>query len=321
MKMKQLGNTNVHISELSLGAMGLSLITRPPESQAIATIHSALDLGINIIDTADSYCIDESDKHHNERLIRKALQQYNGDTSHVLVATKGGYIRPEGKWVFSGSPEHLRQTIRESFEALGGEKPIDIWQHHRPDPNYTIEQSLTPVKEAVAEGIIRFVGLSNYSVEEIKRARDLVEVVAVQHQLNPWYRHHEFDGVLNYAKEEKLTFLASSPFGGIQGVRRTTALEKLTVFTEIAEAKGITIYSLMLAWLRSKSPLIVPIVGASKPTNVEASVKALTIKLSAEEVSRLDRSVPFNHLKQKLRWVKQQLQQLIPHSSSMFINT
>ncbi|MBD2197366.1 MULTISPECIES: aldo/keto reductase [Calothrix] len=311
MKMKQLGNTNVYISELSLGAMGLSLVSKPPESQAIATIHRALDLGINIIDTADSYCIDESDKHHNERLICKALQQYNGDTSHVLVATKGGYIRPKGEWVFNGSPEHLRKTIRESFEALGGEKPIDIWQHHRPDPNYTIEQSLTPVKEAVAAGIIRFVGLSNYSVEEIKRARDLVEVVAVQHQLNPWYRHHEFDGVLNYAQQEKLTFLASSPFGGIQGVRRTSALEKLTVFTEIAEAKGITVYSLMLAWLRSKSPVIVPIVGASRPTNIEASVNALMVQLSPEEVNRLDRSVPFDHLKQKLRWVKKQLLQFV----------
>lgn len=310
MEMKKLGNTSVTISELCLGAMGLSLITRPSESQAIETIHRALDLGINVIDTADSYCQDESDKHHNERLIHKALQQYNSDTSHILVATKGGYIRPQGEWVFSGSPEHLRQTIRESFEALGGEKPIDIWQHHRPDPNYTIEQSLTPVKEAVAEGIIRFVGLSNYSVEEIKRARELVEVVVIQHQLNPWYRHHEFDGVLNYSQQENLTFLASSPFGGIQGVRRTSTIEKLSIFTEIAKAKGITVYSLMLAWLRSKSPLIVPITGASKPTSIEASVNALTIKLSTEEVSRLDRSVPFNHLKQKLRWVKQQLRQL-----------
>ncbi|MDD1417307.1 aldo/keto reductase, partial [Dolichospermum sp. ST_con] len=148
MEMKKLGNTSVSISELALGAMGLSLISKPPESQAIATIHRALDLGINIIDTADSYCKDESDKHHNERLIYQALEQYSGDTSNVLVATKGGYIRPQGEWVFSGSPEHLRQTIRESFEALGGKKPIDIWQHHRPDPNYTIEQSLTPVKEA-----------------------------------------------------------------------------------------------------------------------------------------------------------------------------
>ncbi|MTJ08762.1 MULTISPECIES: aldo/keto reductase [unclassified Anabaena] len=311
MEMKQLGNTNVQISELCLGAMGLSLITKPPEAQAIETIHRALDLGINIIDTADSYCKDESDKHHNERLIHKAFNQYNGDTSHVLVATKGGYIRPQGEWVFSGSPEHLRQTIRESFEALGGDKPIDIWQHHRPDPNYTIEQSLTPVKEAVAEGIIRFVGLSNYSVEEIKRARDLVEVVAIQHQLNPWYRHHEFDGVLNYSNQEKLTFLASSPFGGIQGVRRTSTLENLTVFTQVAQEKGISIYNLMLAWLRTKSVMIVPIIGASKPTSVEASVDALTIKLSDEEVNRLDRSVPFNHLKQKLRWVKKQLQQLI----------
>ncbi|MBD2567393.1 aldo/keto reductase [Anabaena lutea] len=311
MEIKKLGNTSVSISELSLGAMALSLITKPPELQAIETIHRGLDFGINLIDTADSYCRDESDKHDNERLIRKALQQYNGDTSNVFIVTKGGYTRSGGNWILNGNPDHLRQTIRESFEALGGDKPIDMWLHHRPDPNYTIERSLTPAKEAVKEGIIRFVGLSNYSVEEIKRAREVVEIVAIQNQFNPWYRHPEFDGVLKYCEQEGLTFMASSPFGGIKGARRTSPLENLSVFTQIAEEKGISIYNLMLAWLRTKSPIIVPIIGASKPASVEASVNALTIKLSSEEVNRLDRSVPFNHLKEKLKLIKKQLKQLI----------
>jgi aryl-alcohol dehydrogenase-like predicted oxidoreductase len=311
MEMKQLGKTSVRISELSLGGMALSLITKPTESQAIETIHRALDFGINIIDTADSYCIDESDKHHNERLIRKALQLYNGDTSNVLVVTKGGYIRSGGNWILDGNPERLRQAIRGSFEALGGDRPIDMWLYHRPDPNYTIARSLAPAKEAVAEGIIRFVGLSNFSVEEIERARDIVEVVAVQNQFNPWHRNPEFDGVLAYCEREGLTFMASSPFGGIKGARRTSSLDDLSTFDRVAQEKGISVYNLMLAWLRTKSSAIVPIIGASQPASVESSVNALNVKLSEAEVSRLDRSVPFNHIKYKLKSIKQQLKQLV----------
>jgi aryl-alcohol dehydrogenase-like predicted oxidoreductase len=191
MQTKQLANTDVSISAIGLGGMLLSLSNRPPESQAIAVIHRALDLGVTLIDTADSYRRDESDKHHNERLIHKALQRYNGDTSHVIVATKGGLMRPEGSWTRNGNPDRLRDTIRISFEALGGSKPIDVWQYHAPDPNYTIEDALKPAKEAVEEGLIRFVGVSNFSVEQIERARKVVEIVSVQNQYNPWHRQPE----------------------------------------------------------------------------------------------------------------------------------
>jgi aryl-alcohol dehydrogenase-like predicted oxidoreductase len=128
METKTLGHTDLIVSAIGLGGMPMSLSSRPPEAQAIATIHRALDLGVTLIDTADSYCQDESDKHHNERLISKALQQYNGDTSQVVIATKGGLMRPHGSWTRNGSPKHLRETIRASFEALGGKQPIDLWQ-------------------------------------------------------------------------------------------------------------------------------------------------------------------------------------------------
>ena len=188
METKQLGNTGVTISAIGLGGMPMSLSDRPSEMQAIEVIHRALDLGVTLIDTADSYCKDESDKHHNERLISKALKQYQGDNSHVIVATKGGLMRPNGSWTRNGNPEHLRQTIKVSFESLGREKPIDVWQYHAPAPNYTIEESLTPAKEAVAAGLIRFVGVSNFSVDQIKRAREIVDIVSVQNQYNPWQR-------------------------------------------------------------------------------------------------------------------------------------
>lgn len=285
MEIKQLGNTDVTISAIALGGMPLSLSSRPLESQAIEVIHRALDLGVTLIDTADSYCKDESDKHHNERLIGKALKQYNGDTSHVIVATKGGLMRPNGDWTRNGNPEHLRETIKISFESLGGNKPIDIWQYHAPDPNYTIAESLTPAKEAVEAGLIRFVGVSNFSIEQIKQARDIVDLVSVQNQYNPWSRQPEFDGVLEYCEQEKLTFLPWSPLGGS---RRVSRLQDIPVISKLAQEKGASVYSIVLAWLRAKSPVIVPIPGASKINSIEDSVRSLDVKLSDEEVSQID---------------------------------
>lgn len=285
MEVKQLGKTGVSISAIGLGGMPMSLSNRPSEAQAIATIHQALDLGVTLIDTADSYCKDESDKHHNERLIHKALQQYTGDTSHVLVATKGGLMRPNGSWTRNGNPEHLRQTIRASFEALGGNKPIDLWQYHAPDPEYTIEESLQPVKEAVEAGLIRFVGLSNFSVEQIQRSRDLVEVVSIQNQYNPWYRQPEVDGVLQYCEQEGLTFLPWSPLGGS---RRVGNLEDFAAIAQLAQEKGVSVYCIVLAWLRAKSRCIVPIPGASRPSSIADSVRAVEISLSEAEVQKID---------------------------------
>ncbi len=290
METKQLGKTGVSISAIGLGGMPMSLSSRPPESQAIEVIHCALDLGVTLIDTADSYCKDESDKHHNERLITKALQQYKGDISQVIVATKGGLMRPNGRWTRYGNPDHLRETIRLSFEALGGSKPIDVWQYHAPDPDYTIEEALTPAKEAVKEGLIRFVGVSNFSVEQIKQARDVVEIVSVQNQYNPWYRLPESDGVLKYCETEKLTFFPWSPLGGS---RRVSNLQDISVIADLAKEKGVSVYQIVLAWLRTKSPCIVPIPGASKVSSLEDSIAAVEVKLSEEQVAKIDKGTSF----------------------------
>jgi len=286
METKQLGKTGVYVSAIAMGGMPMSLSNRPPESQSVNVIHRALDLGITFIDTADSYCKDETDKHHNERLIHKALQSYNGDVSHVVVATKGGLMRPNGNWTRNGDPKHLRDTIRISFETLGGDKPIDVWQYHAPDPDFTIEESLAPAQEAVAAGMIRFVGVSNFSVEQIKQARDVVDIISVQNQYNPWNRQPEFDGVLEYCDNEGLTFLPWSPFGGS---RRHTSLEDFRAIAQLAKEKGVSVYCIVLAWLRFKSPSILPIPGASKINSIEDSVRAVDVKLSDDEVQRIDR--------------------------------
>ncbi|KYC42769.1 aldo/keto reductase [Scytonema hofmannii PCC 7110] len=287
METKQLGKTGLSVSAIGLGTMPMSLSSRPPESESIEVIHRALDLGITFIDTADSYCKDESDKHHSEGLIHQALQTYKGDKpDRVTIATKGGLMRPNGNWTRNGEPKHLQETIRISFEALGGQKPIDVWQYHAPDPNYTIEESLAPAKKAVDAGMIRFVGVSNFSVEQIKRARDIVDIVSVQNQYNPWYRQPEFDGVLEYCEKESLTFLPWSPFGGS---RRHQGLADFPTIAKIAKEKGVSVYCIVLAWLRSKSPCILPIPGASKVSSIEDSVRAVDVKLSEDEVQRIDR--------------------------------
>ena len=284
MKTKRLGNTNFNISAIGLGSMPLSLKGRPPEAQAMEVIHRALDLGVTLIDSADSYSEDESDKHHNEHLIAKALQEYTGDIRAVTVATKGGLMRPQGAWTRNGNPHHLRQAIRESFEALGGQKPIDLWQYHSPDPGYTIEASLAPAKEAVAAGMIRFIGVSNFSVEQIKRARDTVEVVSVQNQYNPWHRAPESDGVLEYCEAEKLTFFPWSPLGGS---RRVTSLQDMPAIAKLATEKNVSVYCIVLAWLMAKSPCIVPIPAATKVSSIEDSVKAIEVKLTDEELQQI----------------------------------
>ncbi len=287
MKNKKLGNTNFNISAIGLGGMPLSLTGRPTESQSIAVIHRALDLGVTLIDTADSYCQDQSDKHHNEELIAKALQQYTGDIRSVTIATKGGLMRPQGSWTRNGNPHHLRKTIRESFEALGGQKPIDLWQYHAPDPSYTIEVALAPAKEAVEAGMIRFVGVSNFSVEQIKRARDIVEISSVQNQYNPWHREPESDGVLEYCEAEKLTFFPWSPLGGS---RRAKSLQDIPAIAKLAAEKNVSVYCIVLAWLMAKSPCIVPIPAATKLSSIEDSVKAMDVKLTEEEVQQISAS-------------------------------
>ncbi len=286
METTQIGKSGISVSAIGLGGMPMSVYDRPPESRSINVIHRALDLGVTFIDTADSYCKDESDKHHNERLIHKALQTYDGDTSNIVVATKGGLMRPNQSWTRNGNPEHLRETIRVSFETFGGNKPIDIWQYHSPDPDYTIEASLTPAALAQEAGMIKAIGVSNFSVEQIKQARDVVDIVSVQNQYSPWQRQPETDGVLEYCDREGLTFIPWSPFGGR---RRHDNLTDIPAIAKLAEEKNVSVYCIVLAWLRSKSPCILPIPGASKTSSIEDSVKATGINLSEAEVQKIDK--------------------------------
>lgn len=284
MKSKMLGRTNVAVSAIGLGAMPLSLDDRPSEEQSISLIHRALDLGVTLIDTADAYCLDERDKHHNERLIAKALASYSRDSSGVIVATKGGLMRPNGAWLSNGDPVHIEKTIHESYQALGGRRPIPLWQLHAPDARFDLSETLKPVREAVSDGRIRFVGLSNVSVSEIEQAREIVDVVSVQNQYNPWKRSPETDGVLAYCEKERLTFLPWSPLGGSSRVDR---LKDIPILRSISLERGVSPQRIVLAWMMARSPAILPIPGASRVHNLEDSVASAELQLTGQEIQSI----------------------------------
>ncbi len=285
MRTTPLGKSGLEVSAIGFGAMHFSLAGRPPEAQGFDVLHRVLDLGVTFIDTADAYCRDEDDKHHNERFLCKALATYPGDTSRVVVATKGGCMRPGGRWTSNGNPDHLRQTIRESHDALGGDRPITLWQHHTIDPNYSVEVSLTPVREAVQEGLIEYVGVSNYRVEQIERAREVVEVVSVQNQYSPWHRRPEENGVLEYCEHQGLTFLPWSPLGGRS---RAKSLDQIEDLATLAREKGLSPQRLVIAWLMARSRCILPIPGSSRLANTEDILAAVDVSLNEDEVRRID---------------------------------
>jgi len=289
MQRTPLGRTGLEISALGFGALHLSFGERPDEAASIALLHQVFDLGITLIDTADSYCQDESDKHHSEHLLRKALVSYSGERERLVIATKGGLMRTNGEWLNNGDPAYLSAAIRRSFMALGGERPIDLWQLHAPAPGFTIEQSLAPAKAAVEAGLIRHVGVSNFSVEQIKRARSVVEIVSVQNQYNPWCRWPEFGGVIDYCEREGLTFMPWSPFGGLPRAHTLRCHPTLAAF---AQERGVSVHAIVIAWLRAKSTAIVPIPGTRRLAALADWLPGLAIRLTPGEVEAIDQSLP-----------------------------
>lgn len=286
MEQTTLGSTDVQISRLGFGGMNLSLKGRPPEEKGIGLLHRVLELGYTFIDTADAYCIDETEKHHNERLIASALDGYAGNMREIVVGTKGGCMRPEaGRWTRNGRPDHIRKTIRESFEALGG-RPIDLWQHHAPDPEVSIEETLEAAREMQEEGLIDHIGVSNYTRDQLDRARKVVDVVSVQNRYNPWHRQPE-NGMISYCEKEGLTFIPYSPLGGTS---RAKSLAEYAGIAELAEMKGISPQRLVLVWLMAKSSVIVPIPGATRVSSVEDSARAFEVELNAGEITEIDRA-------------------------------
>jgi len=178
----------VTVSAIGLGGMPMSIEGRPDEARSIRTIHAALDAGVTLIDTADAYHMNAGETGHNERLIAKALASYPADISDVLVATKGGHLRPgDGSWTLDGSPAHLREAVEASLKALGVDV-IGLYQFHRPDPKMPYEESIGALKELLDAGKIRLAGISNASTQQIELARSIVgegNLASVQNEFSP----------------------------------------------------------------------------------------------------------------------------------------
>ncbi len=270
------------VSALGLGGMPLSLRRRPSEADAINLIHAALDGGITLIDTADVYCIDHRDIGHNERLISKALRD-RSDRTKILVATKGGLERPNGAWPSNGRPEHMIAACDASLRALGVEK-IALYQIHAPDDEVPWADTVGAVARLREAGKIQEVGLSNVSVEQIEEARAIVPIVSVQNRCHFLDRSGWEDGVIDHCTRENICFLAYSPVGGSSDYADIGADPQLIA---VARAHGASPYEVALAWLLTKSPVILPIPGASRMSSLQSILRAGELLLGDGEVAGL----------------------------------
>jgi aryl-alcohol dehydrogenase-like predicted oxidoreductase len=286
--MKQRTIGNVQVSAIGLGGMPMSIEGRPDEARSVATIHAALDAGITFIDTADAYHLHADEVGHNESLIARALASYSGDTSDILVATKGGHLRPgDGSWTINGSPEYLKQACEASLKRLGVDA-IGLYQHHRTDPNVPYADSIGAIRDLLDEGKIRMAGISNANPDQIRQAQEILggRLVSVQNQFSPAFRSSEPE--LELCDELGIAFLPWSPLGGIS--KAAGLGDQFAEYARVAQRHGVSPQQVCLAWLLAKSPRVVPIPGSSRPETIRDSAQAVDLTLSEEELSALDRS-------------------------------
>jgi aryl-alcohol dehydrogenase-like predicted oxidoreductase len=264
--------------------MHLSIAGRPPEGQGIRVIHAALDAGVTLIDTADVYCLNQHDIGHNERLIAEALASWPGRREGLIVATKGGVVRPEGRWESDARPEQLRAACDRSLLALGTDR-IDLYQLHAPDPRVPFAESVGELARLREQGKIRWVGLSNVSVAQIREAEGIVPITAVQNRLNPFFREALSGGVVRYCAERGIGFLAYSPTGG---GRLNLKLPGHPVLGPMAAARRVSAHALALAWALAQSPTVIVIPSARTTEHASDSVGAANLELAANELAAID---------------------------------
>lgn len=286
MRLRPLGPGAPTVSAVGYGGMHLSLEGRPPEADSIRVLHAAFDAGVTLVDTADVYCRDQHDIGHNERLIASALRTWRGARDSILVATKGGLVRPDSRWQSDARPAQLRAACDRSLQALGV-KRIDLYQLHAPDPSVPFDDSVGALAELRAAGKVRWVGLSNVSVEQIARAGALVPVTTVQNRLNPFFREALTTGVVGHCARRGIGFLAYSPTGG---GRLTLKLPSHPVLQPMAARLGVTAHALVIAWAMSKSPGVIPIPSARRVEHALDSVSAADLELPAEDLDAIDRA-------------------------------
>jgi len=265
------GELTVH--RLGYGAMRVTGagIWGPPKDRAgaLAVLQRAVELGVNFIDTADSYGPDVS-----EELIAEALSPYPRD---LVIATKGGWVRPgPGQWSHNATPDHLRKAVEGSLKKLRLDR-IDVYQLHIPDPIVSLEASVGTLAELRSEGKIRLIGLSNVTQEHIERARKIVPIVSVRNRYR--FADREWDYVVDYCDQNGIAFIPWFPLGAGQAAKETVQ--------RIASAHGAKPMQVALAWLLQRSPVMLPIPGTSSVGHLEENMLAGSLRLTEEEFGKL----------------------------------
>ena len=263
------------VRRMGFGAMritGDGIWGEPPDrDQAKATLRRAVELGVNFIDTADSYGPEVS-----ERLIAEALHPYPDD---LVIATKGGLVRPgPGRWDADGRPEQLRAACEGSLRRLRLER-IPLYQFHRPDPKVPLAESVGTLVQLKDEGKIQHLGLSNVAEAQLRTARQLTPIVSVQNRYNVADRQSE--SMVEKCEQELIAFL---PWAPIQQADSNPAV------AQAARRHGATARQIVLAWLLARSPQILPIPGTGSPEHVQTNVAAASIELSPDEVAAITRA-------------------------------
>jgi aryl-alcohol dehydrogenase-like predicted oxidoreductase len=280
---REIGRTGIRVFAVGLGAMPLSLRGRPDEETAIGVIRAALNAGVDFIDTANSYCVDQGDVGDNERLIAKALQRL-GAAGRVTVATKGGLIRPGGAWEVDARPDALTRACEQSLRDLRV-PAITLYQLHAPDRRVPYAESVGALARLQQAGKIQHIGLSNVTVAQIQAAQRLVRVESVQNRCNVADQEDLRNGVVRFCAEQGITYIPYSPVGGHHGHR---GLARNKVVQEIARAHGVSPQRIMLAWLLAQGNHVLPIPGASKAASIQDSAGAVQVNLGAQERRHLD---------------------------------
>jgi pyridoxine 4-dehydrogenase len=268
---------DLRVRRLGFGAMritGDGVWGEPADrAQAVRVLRRAVELGINFIDTADSYGPGVS-----EEIIAEALHPY---PAGLVIGTKGGFDRPgPGQWVENGKPEHLRSACEASLRRLRLDR-VDLYQLHRIDPKVPAEDQLGALKDLQAQGKIKHIGLSEVSVQQIQHARTIVPIVSVQNRYSVADRGS--DDVLQYCEKEELGFIPWFPLaaGRVSGANGP--------LSRIAASLRVTPSQLALAWLLARSPVMLPIPGTSRVEHLEENVAAADLKIDADRMQELDR--------------------------------
>ena len=271
------------VGAIGYGALQLSVEGRPAEPEALAMLCAVFDSGVTLIDTANSYCVGPTEVGHNERLIRRALDEWPGDRGEILVATKGGHFRPgDGSWPVDGRPSALRTACEGSLRALRVDV-IDLYQFHRPDPLVPFSESVGALRDLQEAGMVRMVGISNVTSDQIAEAHQIVEISSVQNEFSPDFRSSL--GELRRCTELNIAFIAYGPLGGRAGASGLG--DRHPVLAAVGAEHGVSPQQVALAWELAQSRNVIVIPGGRRTAPFLANVEAGSIQLSDEELARI----------------------------------